>query len=415
MATRKTTTVEETQDDIIDKAMTDDAAATADDLTDVLSDLRGLSGSDVEVMIYRIPKGGVRGGWEFVKSITPPIDTISLMDDLRNDWGAGEYALRVRAGGKIKTTKFVSIAAPKSGAVAVQSKNDSNELLQILLAQNASSKSDMMQMTTLMMQSQQASQQQMMQLMTVLLPAMMGGKEKTSELLTAFATLQNMGDKGGGMKEAIETLVAAKSLFAGNEGGGANLDLDGDLLSNGLKLAGPLLGSLANLVPKRQERQEVAQILPEIPTAPLIAIPETPVIAPVPQAERPASRFPVLDLIRDEVLFLFQRRKNPEVAAELVLETLEQNGVELEQLTNVIAAFSVSPNWLEELASEGIDLRADPAWANQFLSSLVQQFSEAGGDDDYSGGGAGGAENNDSDVATSASGVTSDGNSQSGD
>lgn len=417
MAPRKrtTTTTEEIQDDILDKATETDLQETAGDLADVLADLRGLSGSDVQVLVYKIPKGGPRGGWEYVMTITPPIDTSELMDGLRNDWGAGDYALRVRAAGKIKSTKFISIAASKSAPAITPSKNDNNELLQILLAQNAASKSDMMQMTTLMMQSQQASQQQMMQLMTVLLPAMMGGKEKTSELLTAFATLQNMGDKGGGMKEAIETLVAAKSLFGGGESGGSNLDLDDNMIGNALKIAGPLLGGLAKTVSERGQQQQVTVLPPVQPH-----VPPQPVPVMLPNGGEVAipdqvSRFPVLDLIKDDVLFLFNRQHDPELSAEVVIETLEKHQVEEAAISDVIAAFAVSPNWIEELASEGIDLRSNPVWANQFLSALVSLYTAPSGDDDDTGGGTGGAKDNVHHGATVPAGVATDaGEKQSG-
>lgn len=418
MATRKTTTVEETQDDVIDQGMKDDVAATAGDLADVLEDLRGLTGSDVEVLIYRVPKGGIRGGWEFVKAITPPVDTINLMDELRDQWGAGEYVLRVRAAGKIKSTKFINIANPKNAPVIAPSKDTSSDMIQLLIAQNAAAKSDMMQMTTLMMQSQQASQQQMMQLMTVLLPAMMGGKEKTSELMTAFAAMTGAGDKGGGLKEAIETLALAKGLFSNEGGGGADIDPDASLVSNAIKLAGPLLGGLAKAAGQKQETVTVVPPVHQNPAAPaMLPIPPAqPATAGEIHTPDQVSRFPVLDLIRDDVLFLFKRQHDPELSAEVIAETLDKNNIPEEAITDVVAAFTLSPNWIEDLAGEGIDLRSNPEWANQFLTALVGLYTASGGGDDYSGGGSGGAQNHAGHGATVPDGVADNADPQpSGD
>jgi len=384
--------------DPVDEAMTEDRKGLAEELAGVLAGLEGIASETIRGLIYKIPQAN--GKFHYVRDVYPPFDPPEIMASLKEEYGGGDYQLRIMVDKKIRKNINFSILENRNAPLIAPAKSDSSDMIAILMQMNAASKSDMMQMMQMQMQMAQASQQSQMAMLTALLPAMMGNKEKTSELLTSFAALSQGGKDSGGMKEAIETLVAAKSLFSGDGGDKGGFDPDDSMVSNALKLAGPLLGGLARSVQERGAKQETVQLLPQpgnpgvthMPPQPVLMPPSIPANIDPPNTDDAPSPFPVLDLIREDVLFFFRRGYDAEVAAENVLDILDKNQVEDEALTDVIAAFTVSANWIEDLAGYGIDLRANPVWANTFLSSLVTLYTAPRGEDDYSGGGTGGAQ-----------------------
>jgi hypothetical protein len=397
-------------DDPIDDVVMNDRKNIAAEFGDILEGLSGVDQGAIKGVLYKVPPGQAK--YEFIKEVLPPFDIVAIMNDLRETHGGGDYQLRLFVNGRIKKNVNFSIAKTStSDNPLIRNGGNNMDFIQIMLTQQNQARaeqaaladrqrSDMQLMLTTMMQSAAAQQTAMMQMMGMILPAMMGGKEKTSELLTAFAALQ--GNKGGGMDETLGLLKTAKDLFSG----GSKEDLAenaGDLIGEGLKLAGPLIGSLAKGLENRRAQNPIVQGGMQ---APGVFIPPQPAMLPmsVPAEARPdvpvvetgeqKSRFPILDVIKEDVLFLFKRGHDPDLAAEVVLETLEKASIDEAALFELIAAFHASPNWIEELASEGIDLRSNPLWANQFLTALVQLYSDNAGDDDRSDGGEGGAPNN---------------------
>lgn len=390
--------------DPIDAAIADDREGLASELSSVLEGLEGIASDQIYGIVYKIPAGN--GKFQFVKNVYPPFDTSEIMSVLQDEYGGGDYQLRVMVEKRIRKNINFSIIQPKTSNPLIAPKDNTSDMMQMMMQMSASSKSDMMQMMTMLMTSMQSAQQSQANLMGILIPAMMGGKEKTSELMTAFAALSGGGEKSGGLKEAMEMLVTAKTLFASDGNSGGGFDPDASLISNGLKLAGPLLSGLTTMVKERGQNQQ-PMMLPQQPQTVVTVPPQAvmlPGMEPNPVTDDEPSRFPVLDLIKEDVLFFFRRGYEPDLAAENVVEILDRNEVKEEALHELIAAFTVSAAWIEDLASCGIDLRSNPEWANLFLSSLVSIYTDPSRRDDDTGRGSGGSQDASTDGGPIAAG-----------
>lgn len=381
---------EEFAPDVVDTAVEQDREATANDLATVLESIAGITGRDLKILIYRIPKG--IGKWEYCTEVQPPFETSELMDVLKEQFGPGDYAMRVMVEGKIRTTRNFSIAQDRKLNAAQTNGGMDKELLPLLITTMNGKSSETMQMMTAMMQQQaQQSQQQMQMMMAMMqqsqasqatmITALMGGREKPAELIAAFAPL--MAPKTGGFGETLELLKVAKEIMGGGEKSG-----DGDIMDMVKTLApvaGDVVKGIAASIPRRSETHEV-RVLPQ-QTQPAPVHPQ--ISGPTEEAPQGAGRFPLLTAIRDDVLFYYTRGMDPEFAAEGIAEVLDKAGFKPEtDLAPIVAAFLSSPNWLVDLANEGIDLTGNPEWAHSFLNALIAIYSGEADDP----GGAGGSE-----------------------
>jgi hypothetical protein len=358
--------------DPLQDAVNADRENVADALLAVLDQLGSVDQGTIKGILYRIPIPN--GKYEWIRDVYPPFDMSEIMVSLKEDIGGGDYALRLMAEGKVRKTLHFSIMKDRTPLVS-EKKSDSSEIMPLMLQMMQGSADRQMQMMMQMNQQSQAMFAQMnqsqQQMMATLIPAMMGGREKTSEMLQAFAAMQPR-DTGGGLKETLELLTVSKGLFSpGEEKPGLDMD---DLVGSGLKLAGPVIGALGKAFSARGGAAiNPAHIVPE-------AQDYTEGPAPLMLPHGDATQFPphpVLDLIRDDVLYTFSRNHDPERAAELVFDTLDAAQVSEDQINELVAAFAVSPDWLTELAGYGIDLRSRPEWASAFLAALVAIHSNA--------------------------------------
>jgi len=381
MAPRRRTAEEDTELDPIDEVMTGDRQQTAVELGEALDTIRSLSGSDVEVLVYKVGSG-MNAKWQHCKTIVPPIDDQGLLEELRTEFGGGDYALRVRQGGKIKTTKHLSIALPKSATAAPVKDSGNTELMMMLMRQSESSKSDMMQMMMAMNQAQQQSQQTMMTAVMGVITAIIAKPEK--DPFSVLPTLMEMSKpKETSLSDTLDVLSKAKGLLGGGEGGGGDSSITG-LIGEGLRTLGPVVGELVN---QRQQAQQVQirdvtasqQARGEMPQHPQIA-------------QQTTERYPILGAIREDVLFFFHRQHAPDLAADAVYDALTRQGATIASLLPLVTTFSQSANWLDDLAAEGIDLRSNPVWAQSFLNSLIQAFNEGQPGDSPAGGIAAGGD-----------------------
>lgn len=387
----------EPEHDAIEDALESDASTGAIELLDALDEIRAAGTSDVDILVYRLGKGGVRGSWDFCTTLTPPIEIVDVMNHLREEYGSGDYGLRIRVNRKLKTTKYISIAANKSPTPSGLS--GSSDIVGLLLSQANSSKSDMISMMTLMMtQSQAAAERQSEQqaraaeqqaaasqrsteLMVTMMTAMMGGREKMSEIIPMMVALQPKNDSGG-MVEALTVLEKAKGLFGGGEEKG---DSTQEMVANGVKLIGPALKGISDMVTSRRgDGQKVT--LPgndgedgERPVALMLGGPASQELGAQFQATREkggTGAFPILDLVRDDVNFFFVRNHDPEKAADMVYDTFEAHDVPEDDINALYLAAMSSPDWLGFFAAEGIDLRQRPQWAEQFITALGSIHTE---------------------------------------
>lgn len=372
--------------DPIEQVMAGDDVNIAGSLENILDELGTVITEDAKVFVYKGAKG-VAGQWAWCMTLTPPINVDSILDTLRNDWGAGSYQLRIRAKGRIVTTKQLDIAGDPEPRNKKKEDN-SRDMTDLLLQQAATSKTDMMQMMQIQMQMMQAGNQQMIALMTV----MMGGKDKTSEVMSALAPF--MVQKQGGMEETIKTMVAMKELLGDGNGGGGDKSFFE-------QAAGALLpaiaGAATGMMGQQGGEQPQFQPMPQQQFLPPQSHPQQPQTTP-----SPIPSDPLIRLIAPEVLFYAARGFDPDAAADQVVTTLQTNQVPIDAINSLVVRLGQSPDWIASLAQYGLDLRQHREWAQQFLQSLVTRYQSVVGANANSVGQAGGTTNVTDDGETGA-------------
>jgi len=368
--------------DPLNDAVLEDRENTADRLSEALAELGNFDQGSIKGILYRIPVPN--GKFEWIRDCIPPFDISEIMRGLKEEIGGGDYALRIMAENRVRKTIHFSIMKDKAPLVsdrqfAGAQNNDMYMFMQMMMEQNRQA-----------MQQQQADRANQTQLMiglaTVVAPLVLGGKDKTSELITALAAMQPKPVEGNSVKDTLELLSNAKTLFK-NDDPSPSFDAD-DIVGSGLKFAGPLLGSLGKAFSARRQDAGSAPTMTEENPArePLVFAPPQPRQNILEAPATRGGRFPLIDLIRDDVLYFYSRNHDPEKAADIVFDTLENANVSEAQINELVSAFAISPDWLGELAGEGLDLRSRPEWAEEFISALVTIYSEeqlpgsAGGD-----------------------------------
>jgi hypothetical protein len=303
------------------------------------------------------------------------------MAELKEDIGGGDYALRLMAENKVRKTIHFSIMKEK--APLVTEKRENGDMMMMMFQMMMKQSEDAARARAEDMRDRQAASERqttmLVGLASAAIPALMGGREKTSELMQAIAALQTR-DTGGGMKDTLEMLTTAKTLFGDKPSEDNKFDAE-DLVGSAMKLGGPLVGAIGKAF---SERRGTASnpATGEGEQAPALMLPSA---APEAGARGP-SDYPVLDLIREDVLFLYKRNHDPEKAADIVYDVIEAAQVPEDDINALVASFSISADWLGDLAAQGIDLRGRPEWAQQFLQALVGIHSEAGEQsDDFAG------------------------------
>lgn len=386
MTARRTTRkpadqTDDQHDDPIDNALLGEREGVADDLSALLTELTGTTQGDIQVIIYHVPNAS--GKWQYIKEVQPPIDMPALMEELKADYGGGAFQLRVRVAGKIKTTRSFEIAKTKASPFAVAPKDNGDNMLQLILAQNASSKSDMMAMFQMMQSQQQQSTNTMMALVTAII-----AKPSDNPLAILPSLLETMKPKeGGGMGETLVMLKTAKELFSEGGGGG---DGDTSLMGMAAKVLPGILEGAASLA-KNRAPVETAQPAQQLRTVPM----PQPQAAPVAQltaqpGEELSGPDKLLSLIGPDVVFCYQRGHSPEMAADMALELIDKHAVEQHELIAlVVQVQGWGEQWAAELASRGLDFSANPQWFSDFVTAVVGAYQE----DDDTGGDGGGEKN----------------------
>jgi hypothetical protein len=121
-----------------------------------------------------------------------------------------------------------------------------------------------------------------------------------------------------------------------------------------------------------------------------------------------------LDLVKPHVAYFFNAHLDPGLAAEAIADIMQRADVAEEDVSGLVAAFSLSPDWLADLAAQGLDLRSDPEWANSFLRELVALWTDSDRDGDHSPGPGGSAPDPKDDAGAGAPGVKVNGHSRPG-
>ncbi len=410
MTRAKTAVLEiEPRTDAIDDVIMDEREKTAGDAADILAELRSIATSDSHIKIYKLPKNG--GGWEYIKKLMPPFNMDALLDDLQDEWGGGNYMVRVLADGKIVAGKQIAIAGPpKVPGLADTGRSQSDTLMPMLIRQMETSKSDSMNMMTMMMQAnQQASQnnmQMMMGMITAILPVIAGGKTDPMQIVQAMAALNADKPQQAPMTEMIQNMVAMKELLGdGGSSGGDDSFLGGaakallPMLAKGMEGAanrqpGPMNTMLANHPDPIRSLQPSAPIsmppmmrsnpIPPMPPVLFGTSPPASVSPPVADGNR------IVALIGEDVLYFAKRGHDPATAAGMILDVIDSADIPENEILELVVSFQSSQDWIADLASQGVDLSVHRQWAEQLLEELVKQYAEDQGQDDHPEGEGGG-------------------------
>jgi hypothetical protein len=376
--------------DPIAEAMETDQVKVADDLESALGELGSVADSSVKIVVYRVAP---KGDWEHVKQLSPPLKVGELINDIEDTYGAGKYAVRILADGRIKTTKFFSIAAPKDGRGSIFSGPDGLNaagLLKMLFEREGkqSGGSDMMVLlmkmqqdsATAMLQMQQQSTQQLMSLMATL---MTGRTDPTDQFLKTLETVKALQGPQTTAKDIVETFSLIRDI-AGEGGGGSS-----GLMGLAEKFL-PAMASLADTAarnapgpagppqPALPAPGATAQRAPPPAVAGASSAPGGGGAAPgAPEGGAPVSVHPILGLIQPEIEFFMHRGHDPDLAAEAIADVLRARGVTAESLFAFgLEIQGTDGDYIGRLQRLGLDVAGHSAWFESMLASLAEIYSE---------------------------------------
>ena len=379
----------------IEEALINDQQGVAGDLTEILESLRDFDQGSIKGILYRKPNNGI-GRFEWIEEITPPFDMTAMFTEMKERFGGGDFQLRIFAGGRIRKNIDFTIVKERQQLVAPQNKSDDNMALIMQMMMNSQmeaareSRAAADRQMQMMMQMQNQSAENARNSMTAIVSMMTAGMSNGPKMADLIPLLAAKEGGGSNLKEMVETLAVLKGLTDPAKESAFNAD---DIVGSVLKVAGPVAGAIGRAASGVMERrgaqtpqnqgqpiqlqEQTGQPL-EFPTLPN-PTPQTHAL-PAP-AGGPAA---LIALIRPDVNYFFGRRHDVELAAEAVYgvisAALDSGQVTENDLNDMVTAFMGSPDWIGELAGSGIDLRADPAWAQAFIFALVSEHTNAAAD-----------------------------------
>ena len=360
----------------------------AEEFGETLDALKNVTDNTAKIIVYKV---GNRGGrWALCKEVYPPIDTSTLVDDLKAEYGAGDYKFRVFAGGKIRNTLSMSIEAGKSDKLPPANNTGamSTDIIALIMQQSQSAASQQADMMRNFMQQQQMAQASaearqaanmtnLIALAGIVAPLVLGNKDTPASMIGALAPLLQQ-DKGG-MKEMLQTMAAAKELFAGDGGSGEPDSMIGGAVKSLIPL---LAGAMQQPAPAPQQ---IPQQYRPNPAAPQIAHAPAPV--PTPPPEGPT---PLLPLVCARAKMYLEDGFDPELAGDCIIELLQKKGVTRDEILTLATALAQSGNYFETLKSHGFDFTGNEQWFNATLSHVGENYPDNNGSVDDSGRGSGG-------------------------
>jgi hypothetical protein len=385
--------------DPIENAIRADSQNTADELQAALIALGGVAESGVQIIVYKVPE---KGSWQFIKELQPPFSVTGLANELETHYGPGKYAIRILANDKIRTTKFIEIAATKQaqtnilGVVNGAAGGGFNqvELLKMLLERKTDDGGSK-ELFMLMMNMQQTASQNMMQMqmestkmVVSLMTALMTGRADPAEQFAKIGSLlKDMQAPPQTLKETLEILTVAKDFVGGGDTGDGLLNLAGKVL--------PTLASMAEAGARGAAQPGAGQgvqpypppraLPPPISRAPPPAIPGAgPPANDAPPAAGGPPAHPILDLVRLDIEYFMGRGHDPELAADALSDILHAHQVTREQLLAFgMEIQGTDGDFVGRLRALGLDVSAHTEWFIATLTALADYDDEPdrGGDE----------------------------------
>jgi hypothetical protein len=397
-------------------ASVSDEIGIANELVEVFEALRGFDQSSILGYLYRKPAGGL-GKFEFAERLAPPFEMGTLLEGTRERFGGGDYRLQIFAGGKTRKNVEFSIMGPAKPIQAVGQVADSapGSLMQMMMAQQAEARREAADFRREaaedrrhQVEQQRARDDAMWRAVAVIVPVvaplMLGGREKLADLL---ALVNSNKPDAPSLKDQAETLLALKTVFADDKGGGFDPDnIAGSLLG----LVGPVAAAAGRAFNGRG-KDPAAEGPPgggegflELPGPdPAPGPPGGPAtLAPASAVDR------VLNVVRPHIAYFYSAQHDPGLAAEAITDIMGRHGITDADVNELVAAFTLSPDWKADLAAQGLDLRSNPGWADEFLMELVGAWSDRHGDGDDRAGRAGRVGDAGDDATPGAAGLSLD-------
>jgi hypothetical protein len=408
--------------DPITEALIKDVQGLAGDLSDVFAALRGYDVSEIYGILFKKPDGvriGYQGKYQWIEDLTAPFDFTEIYTSLKARFGGGDYRMTIMCKGKtVKQHEFsiygpsISLAAPGAPLPA----NDAmkpGDMLALMMTQAAEARREAQDQQRFFMEQQSARDARLMNtlgiVIPILAPLLLGNREKLSDVVA----LMQSNKPDSNLKETVETFAALKTLFGGEGGAPGGMDFNPDDLVGSIgRLAGPVLAAAGRAFNGREAPREPLA-LPEGDG--LLHLPGPAAgFAPNPSPPTGGPSSPVLDLVKPHVAYFFNAHLDPGLAAEAVSDIMVRAQVTEADLNALVAAFTLSADWLADLAGQGLDLRSDPAWASEFLRELVANWNDRHGDGDGSDGPGGRAGDDADDAGPRPARVALNGDSQPG-
>lgn len=370
-------------------AVLTDTIGIAGDLEGFLEQLRAYDQSSIKAILFKKPLGkpGSLGKFDWLDEVPAPIDLAEVMAMLKAKYGGGDYRITVQAGGRPRKQIEFSIHGAAVGddpAKPAAAATGMDDFMKMMLTQQNEQRREQHEYTRRETERRDRADERRNELLLgiaglavpALIPVLSGAnREKLGDII---ALINNSKSKESSLNETLETFVKIKALTDGDKGG---FDAD-NLVGSFAKLAGPLANAAGRAFGSGR-RGEAAEEEDPAPTgdgqlhlpspaeqaAPTLHMPHAPV------GSR-ATGHPVIELIRPHVLYFFSAHLDPGLAAEAIADIMEREGVTEDDVSGLVAAFATSADWKSDLAGQGLDLRAEPQWADDFLAELVGAWTE---------------------------------------
>lgn len=365
-----------------------DTLGLATDLGAVLETLKAFDQSSIEAIAFKKPPENMVGNkaFQLLGKYPSPIVIEDIVMDLKTKYGGGEYRITVMAGGRPrKQIEFPIFGEPITPS-ASKPANDAfggGDFFKMMMLQQSEAASRQLELARLDAERRDRAAERTNALimaaigaaMPALIPVLTGAnREKLSEVL---AVMRENKPDAPGLKDMVEIMVMLKSLTSDDKPDGFNPD---DIAGSIARLAGPTLAGLGQAF-RGGRATPVEQVSSEPVGDGYLHLEGPPAAAPAAQTATTTSpaaagdRDPLLAFLAPHVFYFFSARHDPGLAAEAITDMMQREGVTEADVGGLVTAFAVSADWQTDLAGQGIDLRDDPQWAEDFRGELVDAWS----------------------------------------
>lgn len=356
----------------------------AGELGGLLEGLGTIADTDTTLRLWRIDP--TTGRWLFCNTLDRKIDPNLLLNKVKEDHGGGEFGVVLYKGNRRLKQWNLNIAGePK--AAKKDTVGTSDQLLNYLLTKKDEGGGDTLKFMMMMIDQNNKSADRQMQLLMSMMQSNAGAKSDPLAIVKEVLGIAALNKPAtSNLDDTLKLLQVAKELLPAGE--------EQNMFASAVGQLAPLLAKALEGAPARQQQIQDQTMT----TAPYDAPPPqfsgappaggAPITAPLsPQANGAALPYmddPVLAVIGPDVLYMAGRGFDPAIAAEAVLDRLDQAGVDENALLLLVLRFNGwGERWVAELAALGIDLTAHAQWANDLVAELIAaQAGGAGPDDD---------------------------------